>query len=359
MTEIRRDLTRTTLAVLCILVLLVASFWVLLPFLASLVWATMIVVATWPVLLWVERTLKGRRGAAVAAMTSGLVLLLVIPLAMAIATIAGHAQEVVDLVSHLRDAGLPQPPAWLAALPLVGPKFSAWWIQIADAGPQGLLTHAMPYAKQAGQWVVGQVGGLGYVLLQFFMVVVISAILYANGEAAATLARRFGQRIAGEQGEGAVVLAGQAIRGVALGVGVTAMVQALLAGVGLAVADVPFASLLSAVALMFCIAQIGPALVLFPVVGWMYWSGDTTWATLLLLWSIFVSTMDNFLRPMLIRKGADLPLLLIFAGVIGGMVSLGLIGIFVGPVLLAVTYTLLQAWIADSLDHKAAAQRKR
>jgi predicted PurR-regulated permease PerM len=110
---------------------------------------------------------------------------------------------------------------------------------------------------------------------------------------------------------------------------------------------------------MFCIAQLGPALVLFPAVAWMYWSGDNGWATFLLVWSIFVTTMDNFLRPMLIRKGADLPLLLIFAGVIGGMVSLGLIGIFVGPVLLAVTYTLLQAWIADSLDDKVIAQRKR
>ena len=359
MTDIRRDLTRTTLAVLCILLLIAASLWVLLPFLASTVWATMIVVATWPLLISLERILGGRRIVAVVGMTLGLLLLLVIPMALAIATIAGHAQDVVDLVNRMRATGLPQPPDWLANLPLVGEKLVAWWSQVADAGPQGLMTHATPYAKQAGQWVVAQVGGLGFILVQFFLVVVIAAILYANGEAAAILARRFGQRIAGEQGEGAVVLAGQAIRGVAMGVGVTAMVQALLAGIGLAIAGVPFASLLSALALMFCIAQIGPALVLFPAVGWMYWSGDTGWATFLLVWSIFVSTMDNFLRPMLIRRGADLPLLLIFAGVIGGMLSLGLIGIFVGPVLLAVTYTLLQAWIADSLDRKAPAPRKR
>jgi predicted PurR-regulated permease PerM len=261
--------------------------------------------------------------------------------------------------SRLLEAGLPQAPSWLAGLPLVGERLALWWNKVADAGPQGLLTNALPYAKQTGQWLVSQVGGIGFMLVQFFMVVVISAILYANGEEAAILARRFGQRIAGEQGEGAVVLAGLATRGVALGVGVTALAQALLAGIGLAIAGVPGASLLSAVALMFCIAQLGPALVLFPAVAWMYWSGDNGWATFLLVWSIFVTTMDNFLRPMLIRKGADLPLLLIFAGVIGGMVSLGLIGIFVGPVLLAVTYTLLQAWIADSLDDKVIAQRKR
>jgi len=98
-----------------------------------------------------------------------------------------------------------------------------------------------------------------------------------------------------------------------------------------------------------CIAQLGPALVLFPAVGWMYWTGQNGWATFLLVWSLFVTALDNFLRPMLIRKGADLPLLLILAGVIGGLLGFGLVGIFVGPVVLAVTYTLLQAWINDDL----------
>ena len=122
-----------------------------------------------------------------------------------------------------------------------------------------------------------------------------------------------------------------------------------LGGIGLAIVGVPFASLLSAVMLMLCIAQIGPMLVLLPAVGWMYWTGDTGWATFLLVWSLVVGSLDNFLRPMLIKRGADLPLLLIFAGVIGGMLGFGLIGIFVGPVVLAVTYTLMLAWIEDAL----------
>jgi predicted PurR-regulated permease PerM len=151
-----------------------------------------------------------------------------------------------------------------------------------------------------------------------------------------------------------VILAGQAIRGVALGVGMTAIVQTVLAGIGLAVAGVPFAALLSALILMFCIAQIGPILVLLPAVGWMYWQGDNSWATFLLVWSLIVGSLDNFLRPMLIKRGADLPLLLIFSGVIGGMLSFGLIGIFLGPVALAVTYTLLLAWIDDGLGAESA-----
>jgi predicted PurR-regulated permease PerM len=126
-------------------------------------------------------------------------------------------------------------------------------------------------------------------------------------------------------------------------------VQTVLGGIGLTIAGVPFAGLLSAVMLMLCIAQIGPGLILFPAVAWTFWMGDTGWGVFLLVWSLVVTTMDNFLRPMLIRKGADLPLLLIFAGVIGGLLGFGLVGIFVGPVVLAVTYTLLEAWVADDL----------
>jgi predicted PurR-regulated permease PerM len=179
--------------------------------------------------------------------------------------------------------------------------------------------------------------------------VVLSAVLYSNGESAARSVRRFGRRLAGQRGEESILLAGKAIRSVALGVGVTAIVQTLLGGIGLAVAGVPFASFLSAVMLMLCIAQLGPALILFPAVAWMYWTGENAWATFLLVWSVVVSALDNVLRPMLIKRGADLPLLLILAGVIGGLLGFGLIGIFVGPVVLAVTYTLLEAWIEDGL----------
>src|SRR5262249_52371285 len=155
------------------------------------------------------------------------------------------------------------------------------------------------------------------------------------------------RRLAGDRGEEAVVLAGQAIRAVALGVVVTALAQAAAAGVGLAVVGIPYAAVLTAIILILCIAQLGPLLVLAPAVGWLYWSSDMVWGTVLLVWTLLVGTMDNVLRPMLIRRGADLPLLLIVVGVIGGLISFGIIGLFVGPVILAVTYRLLESWIAD------------
>jgi len=153
--------------------------------------------------------------------------------------------------------------------------------------------------------------------------------------------------LAGDRGETAVRLAAQAIHGVAMGVLLTAVVQSAVAGIGLAVCGIPFPIILTAVIFILCVAQIGPGLVLIPTVAWMYWSGDTVWATVMLVWSLVVLTMDNVLRPVLIKRSANLPLLLIFIGVIGGLLAFGLIGIFVGPVVLAVGFTLLQAWVAE------------
>ena len=183
--------------------------------------------------------------------------------------------------------------------------------------------------------------------IQFLLTVVISAILYMTGEDTARWVRRFGRRLAGERGDHVVRLAGQAIRGVALGVVVTAFVQSVLGGIGLAIAGVPFAAVLTAVMFMLALAQIGPVPVLLGGLAWLWWQGDTGWFVALLIWSIGVGSLDNILRPILIRRGADLPLLLIFAGVIGGLFAFGLLGLFVGPVLLAVAYTLLDAWVEE------------
>ncbi len=354
MIEIQRDLTRNTLAVLCILLLITASLWVLRPFMAALVWAVMAVVATWPLLQSLEKRLGGRRGLAVAVMTLGMLLLLVIPLWLAIGTIAGHAEDIASMAKNMLASGLPQLPEWVGKVPLIGEKITSLWEQLSDAGAQGLVAKAAPYAAESGKWILAEVSGLGFMLIQFLLIVALSAVLYASGEAGALKVRRFGRRLAGERGENAIILAGQAIRGVALGVGVTAIVQTVLGGIGLAIAGVPFASLLSALMLMLCIAQLGPGLILFPAVGWLFWQGDTSWGIFLLVWSLIDVSLDNFLRPALIKKGADLPLLLIFAGVIGGMLGFGLIGIFVGPVVLAVSYTLLEAWIADALDNTSS-----
>ncbi len=339
------DLARTTLAVLCIGVLIAANFWILSPFLPALVWGGTIVVATWPVMLRVQAGLGGRRGLAVAVMTAALVLLFVVPFALALVTILENSERILAWATSLGAQGLPPPPEWLSRIPLVGARAAARWQQLVDAGPEGLSARLTPYAGALVSWFAAQAGSVGRLLLEFLLTVVVAAILYANGEATAGALRRFVRRLAGEEGDAAAVLAAQAVRGVALGVVVTALVQSLLGGLGLVVAGAPAISILIALMFMLCIAQIGPLLVLLPVVVWLYWSDQNLWGTALLVWTILVGAMDNFLRPVLIRRGADLPLLLIFAGVIGGLLAFGVIGLFIGPVVLAVTYTLLGAWV--------------
>ena len=344
----RNDLARTTLGVLFIVAMIAASLWIMRPFLAPVIWATMIVVATWPLMLKIEAAFGRRRLPAVAAITIAMLLVFVLPFWTAVSTIVEYSDEMVQWAKALKEITIPQPPDWVAGLPLVGDKIAATWKEYAAQSPEALALKLGPYVGRALQWLAAEAGGVGALIVQFLLTIIIAAVMYSGGEAAARTVLKFGGRLGGPRGEEAVVLASQAIRGVALGVVVTALAQSLLGGLGLAVAGVPFAGVLTAVMLMLCLAQLGPMLVLVPATVWVYWSGDNLWGTLLLVWTLFVGTLDNFLRPYLIKQGADLPLLLIFAGVIGGLVSLGLLGIFVGPVVLAVAYTLLDAWVNDT-----------
>ena len=350
----RPDLARTTLAVLFIGGLILAAFWVLRPFVGPAIWATMIVVATWPVMRWVQGRLWRRRSLAVAVMTLGLLLLFVVPLTLSIVTLVQNADEIVSFAKQVSLLSMPAPPAWLSSLPFVGPKIDAFWREAASAGAAGLWPKVQPYAGQLTRWLVSEVGSVGALVVQVLLIVVLAAVMFAQGETAAAALLRAGRRLGGAHGEAAVLLAGQAIRGVALGVGVTAVVQSVLAGIGLAVAGVPFVGLLTLVMLLFCLVQLGPFVVLLPAVVWLYWNDNTGSAIFLLVVTVVVGTLDNFLRPLLIRTGADLPLLLILLGVIGGLLAFGLVGIFVGPVVLAVAYTLLNAWVADTAPASAA-----
>jgi predicted PurR-regulated permease PerM len=347
MADLTRDLTRTVLAVLFIGALIFASVWILRPFLAAIVWATMIVVSTWPLMLGVQARLWGRRWAAITVMIVGLLLVFVLPFSAAIGTIVANADEIASWAKGLRGMRVPAPPEWVARIPVVGEQAAATWSDLATKGAEDLDDLVTPYAGRAVRWFAAEVGSFGLVSVQFLLTVLIAAILYATGENAGAWVRRFGRRLAGERGNNVVRLAGQAIRGVALGVVVTALVQALLGGIGLWIAGVPFAAVLTAVMFMLAVAQIGAVPVLVCALVWLWFQGSTAWFIALLVWTIIVGSMDNVLRPILIKKGADLPLLLIFAGVIGGLISFGLLGLFVGPVLLAVAYTLFDAWVSE------------
>jgi len=201
-------------------------------------------------------------------------LLLVLPLSLAVGTIFANTNVIVEWASTLRSFTLPPPPAWLGSLPLVGTQAVEAWQKIAASRPADVASAATPYAAAAILWMAGTMRGVGLLLVQFLLTLALAAVMYANGERAAEGLLRFGRRLAGEPGDRVVRLAAQAIRSVALGVVVTAIVQATLGGIGLAAAGVPFAALLTAVAFVLCIAQVGPMPVLAPAVAWLYWLYD-------------------------------------------------------------------------------------
>jgi predicted PurR-regulated permease PerM len=341
------DLTRILLAAAAIGGLVLASFWVLQPFLPALIWATMIVVATWPGLRGVQARLWGKRGLAVAVMTVAMLLIVVMPIAVGVMAIVEHGDTIVGWSKSLAKLGVPGPPERVRSLPVVGEKLAQEWQKLAAASPEDVAERVRPHLRGIVGWLIAQAGGLAVFLVQLLLTVLISAILYAQGETVAAGVLAFARRLAGAAGERVAVLSAQAVRAVALGIVVTALVQAIIGGIGLLVTGVPHPLVLTAVMFLLGVAQIGPVPVLLGAVVWLYWTGETFWTVVMVVWSVATMSLDNFLRPVLIKKGADLPLLLIFAGVLGGLLAFGVVGLFVGPVVLAVTYTLLEAWVAE------------
>jgi len=309
------DLTRTMLAVLFIGALIAACSWILLPFLTSFLWATTLVVTTWPVMLGLQGWLGGKRWLAVTVGTVLLLLVVIVPLSLAVAAIIGKIDDIAALGKSLAAFTVPPPPGWVGGIPIAGPKVAATWGELA-ALPHGELSARLaPYAGKALNWFSTHAGTGLKMFLEFFLTVIISAIL------------------------------SKTVRSVALGIVVTAIIQTSIGGIGLVIAGVPAPGLLIAVMFMLGLAQIGSAPVLIPAVIWVYAKDGALWGTILLVVSILSIVSDNVIRPVLIRKGADLPLVMIFAGVIGGLVAFGIIGLFIGPIVLAVSYTLLESWV--------------
>jgi predicted PurR-regulated permease PerM len=348
----RYDLPTIIFGVLFIAIMIVACFWVIQPFILGFAWASMVVIATWPVLIKLQSLLWGRRSLAVLVMTILLLLLFVLPVALLIGSVVDNSAPIVAWVNSPGQIHAPQ-LEWLRSIPLVGHKIFNSYHLLVNTGGNALVAKIQPYFGQTATWFVTQAAHIGRFLIHCSLMLLFSALLYARGEQVGMAIRHFAVRLASTRGDAAVLLAGQAIRAVALGVVVTALVQSILGGIGLAVSGIPAATLLTVVMFVFCLAQLGPLLVLIPAIIWLYWTGDTTWGTVLLVWSCVVGTLDNFLRPALIRMGADLPLILILSGVIGGLLAFGMIGLFIGPVVLAVSYRLVSAWVNEAPEPTA------
>ncbi|MGV3344204.1 AI-2E family transporter YdiK [Enterobacteriaceae bacterium LUAb1] len=345
------DFTQVIFSLMFITLMIVACFWVIQPFVLGLAWASMVVIATWPLMIRIQKGLWGRRSLAVITMTLLLLLLFIIPIVLLVNSLIDNSGP---LINWATSGQLKMPELlWLKNIPIAGSKFYAFYHDLLNEGGSALLAKIQPYIGRTTEFFVSQVGHFGRILIHLGLMLLFSILLYWRGEQVGQGIRHFAYRLAAQRGDAAVMLAGQAIRAVALGVVVTALVQGVLGGIGLAISGIPYATLLTVLIILFCLIQLGPLPVLIPAIIWLYWSDDTTWGTVLLIWSCVVGMMDNVLRPMLIRMGADLPMILILSGVIGGLIAFGMIGLFIGPVVLAVSYRLLSAWVHETTlpDH--------
>ncbi|MBP2171215.1 putative PurR-regulated permease PerM [Erwinia toletana] len=340
------DLPQIMFTLMFITILIVACFWVVQPFILGFAWASMVVIATWPLMIKIQSWLWGRRSLAVLAMTLLLLLLFIIPIAILVNSLIDNSAPVIAWATsgHLQIPRL----SWLQEIPMAGDKLYASYHKLIDGGGSALMAKVQPYVGRTTGFFVAQAGHFGRFMMHLGLMLLFSILLYWRGEQVGNGIRHFAWRLAGRRGDASVLLAGQAVRAVALGVVVTALVQGVLGGIGLAISGIPYATLLTVLMILFCLVQLGPLPVLVPAIIWLYWSGDTTWGTVLLVWSCVVGTLDNVLRPMLIRMGADLPMILILSGVIGGLFAFGMIGLFIGPVVLAVSYRLVSVWMHEA-----------
>jgi len=342
------DIARVLFVVAILCVLTIGTLYVMRPFVPGLIWATTIVVATWPVMLAIERRCGGRRWLATAIMLLILLIVMIMPLYEAISTLAQHGADIMTLIRSLPDYTLAPPPAWVRDVPVVGARIASRWQTLSDAGPGGLLAQLEPYVSTAAHWLITHAASVGVFVVHMFVTVIITGVLYAQGERAGAYVLRFADRVSPSHGTEAVRLAGASIRAVALGIVVTAVVQSALGGLGLWVAGVPGAGVLTAVLLMMCLAQIGPVLPMVGGVIWLFMNDAHVAAILLLVWYVIVESVDKLLRPVLIKRGVNLSMLLILSGVLGGMFAFGIVGLFIGPVILAVSSTLLSEWIKET-----------
>ncbi len=331
-----------TLAVLVLLI--IGTYLVLQPFITALLWAGLLCYATWPLLLRVNTGLKQRRGWSAALMCLAIATVLVAPFVIVVASLADNVGHLNEMVQTFLERGLPAPPAWLAGLPLAGEKLHAFWL--AAATDTNLLIEPIKRAlPEMSKWLLSSGIALGNGVLQLSLSVFILFFLYRDGEALAQRMDTAMNRIGGERARTLLKLAGSTVKGVVNGILGTALAQGILAGIGFLIAGVPGALLLGLATFFLSVVPMGPPLLWIPAAAWLYFQGEVGWAIFLVVWGVAViSSVDNFLKPYLISQGASMPFILVLLGVLGGLVAFGFVGVFLGPTLLAVGYSLAREW---------------
>lgn len=346
-----------------VLLLLAGCFLVLRPFISALLWSLILCIATWPLYDRLLRLLKNRRTLAATLMTLGMILVILLPFLITGMTLADNVKDLTEAIRKWIDTGPPEPPEWLGKIPIIGAKAVESWQNIAsDTG--AFMAELEKWLPTASSWLLK--GGLllGHGLLQLTLSIFIAFFLFRDGVSLSGRLTTAVERIAKERGLRLLNVARNTIRGVVYGILGTALVQAVCMGIGLFIAGVPGASLLTLLT-FFCsiIPVVGTGLISIPSAIWLYHQGSIGWAIFVLAWGFGVGALDNVVKPWLISQGSDLPFLLIFFGIIGGIAIFGFIGVFLGPTLLAVGYRITDEWLSTvpetPVDHGPAKESSK
>ena len=329
-----------------LLVLFGASFWVMAPFWSALFWGAVLAFASWPLMRLLTRWLGGRESLAAGILTLGWMLLVAVPLVWLGFNLADHVRDAVALIKDIQVDGLPEAPTWLGSFPFVGERLVAMWESIDQQGA-ALMVSIKPYLGQVGNWLLARSAQIGGGILELTLSLVFVFFFYRDGPRLAMFVHRLLERLIGERAGYYIELVAGTVQRVVNGVIGTAAAQALLALIGFLIAGVPGALVLGIVTFLLSLIPMGPPLVWIPATAWLAWKGDYTYAVFLGVWGTFViSGVDNVLKPYLISRGGNLPLVIVLLGVFGGLIAFGFIGLFIGPTLLAVAYSLLTDWSA-------------
>ncbi|HEY6610447.1 MAG TPA: AI-2E family transporter [Pseudomonas sp.] len=329
------------------LALLGACLWVLAPFWSALFWAAVLAFASWPLMRGLTHLLRGRTNVSAGILTLGWMLLVAVPLVWLGFNMADHIRSAMVLLKDLQVEGLPPPPIWLAQIPLFGGAMVDFW-RALDVQGAALFAGLKPYMGEVGNWLLARSAQIGGGVLELALSLVLVFFFYRDGPQLAEYARSLLERLLNGSADHYVELVAGTVQRVVNGVIGTAAAQAVLALIGLLIAGVPGALVLGILTFALSLIPMGPPLVWGPAAAWLFWQGDYGMGVFLTLWGLVViSGVDNVLKPYLISRGGNLPLVVVLLGVFGGILAFGFMGLFLGPTLLALAYSLIGDWIAS------------
>ncbi|WP_338924133.1 AI-2E family transporter (plasmid) [Pseudomonas silesiensis] len=333
------------LSSILVLALLCASLWVLVPFLPAIFWASVLAFATWPAMSRLTKVLNGRTTLAAAVLTTFWMLLIAVPVLLFALNLGEHLHQLSGLIKNLWVEGLPPAPQWLKGLPLIGDKAMELWTKVDQEGI-ALFSNMRPYLAHVGNWFLARTAQIAGGLFELSLSLVFVFFFYRSGEQIAAFAKSLLERLIGSRAEYYLNLVGGSIQCVVNGVIGTAAVQAILAMVGFMIAGVPGALLLGFATFFLSLIPMGPPIAWLPAVAWLAYQGQYGMAIFLAVWGVvIVSGVDNVLKPLLISRGSTLPMVVVLIGLFGGLLAFGFMGLFLGPTLLAVAYSLMNDWM--------------